>query len=323
MRTPVAWLVSCAALVGAGCSTGSQPSAQLTASWASRAPAKLERTEVAAARVGRHIYVMGGFVRRGRRTTAATERYDTERDRWTRVADMPVPLNHAAAATYRGRVYVVGGYRARSGLSDESAALYRYDPRRDRWRRLRPAPTARGALAAGVIGHRLYAVGGANARDGALTTLEVYDFRRRRWRTGPPMGVAREHLAAAVAGGRLYVLAGRASGRGNFQVAESFGPGAGRWRLEPSMRKPRGGIAAAAVGGRIVVVGGEESAGTIAEVELYDPAARRWRALPDMPTPRHGLGAVSRGSRVYVIEGGDEPGFAFTDALEVLSLRRR
>jgi hypothetical protein len=87
------------------------------------------------------------------------------------------------------------------------------------------------------------------------------------------------------------------------------------------MRKPRGGIAAATVGGRIVVVGGEESAGTIAEVELFDPRRRRWRALPGMPTPRHGLGAVSRGSRVYVLEGGDRPGFHFTDALEVLTLR--
>jgi N-acetylneuraminic acid mutarotase len=321
MRTTVAALAMGAALLGAGCSTKSEPVAAITASWSKGPSAGLERTEVAAARVGRHIYVTGGFLPQGNQTTAAVERYDTVRRRWTRVADMPVALNHAAAAVYRGRVYVVGGYRARAGLSDETAALYRYDPRRDRWRRLRSMPTARAALAVGVIGHRLYAVGGANARDGALTTLEVYDFLRRRWRAAPSMGVAREHLAAAVARGRLYVLAGRASGRGNFNVVEAFDPRTRRWSLQPSMRKPRGGIAAATVDGRIVVLGGEEGAGTIAEVELFDPRARRWRALPDMPTPRHGLGAVSRGHRVYVLEGGDKPGFNFTDALEVLTLR--
>ena len=54
---------------------------------------------------------MGGFEQRSGRATAATERYDVERDRWTRVADMPVALNHAAAAAYRGDVYVLGGYR--------------------------------------------------------------------------------------------------------------------------------------------------------------------------------------------------------------------
>jgi hypothetical protein len=62
-----------------------QPSPQ----WRSLTPAPLQRTEVAAARIGRHIYVMGGFERTTGATTAATERYDTRRDRWTRVKDMP------------------------------------------------------------------------------------------------------------------------------------------------------------------------------------------------------------------------------------------
>jgi hypothetical protein len=87
------------------------------------------------------------------------------------------------------------------------------------------------------------------------------------------------------------------------------------------MGKARGGIAATGIGGQIVVLGGEEEAGTIAEVERYDPRARQWSRLPDLPTPRHGLGAVARDGRVYAIAGGDRPGFAFTNALEVLDLR--
>jgi hypothetical protein len=87
------------------------------------------------------------------------------------------------------------------------------------------------------------------------------------------------------------------------------------------MGKPRGGIAAATIDGRIVVVGGEESAGTIAEVEMYDARKRSWSRLPDLPTPRHGLGAVARDGRFYAIQGGDRPGFTFTNALEVLELR--
>ena len=137
------------------------------------------------------------------------------------------------------------------------------------------------------------------------------------------MRVAREHLAGAVAGGRFYALAGRAAGLGNFGVVEAFDPARRRWRPVPAMRKPRGGIAAATVRGRIVVVGGEESAGTIREVELLDPRTRRWSRLADLPTPRHGLGAVARDGRVFVIEGGDQPGFAFTSALEALTVPRR
>jgi N-acetylneuraminic acid mutarotase len=307
-----------ALLTAAGCGGGDDPAAP--AGWRTLEPATLERTEVAAARVGRFIYVTGGFDP-SRATSAAVERYDIERDRWSRVADMPVALNHAAAVSYRGRVYVVGGYSSATGLDEEVATLYRYDPRRDRWRRLPSAPTPRGGLAAGVIRGKLYAAGGANA-SGALATLEVYDFRTRRWRRGPDLATPRDHLAGAVSGGRFYALAGRDSGT-NYNVVEAYDPRARRWREVPGMRKRRGGIGAATVtGGRIVVAGGEEGAGTIREVEIYDPGTRRWRGLPHMPTPRHGLGVVARGRRVFTIEGGDSPGYAFTNALEALDVPR-
>src|SRR5687767_9164936 len=172
---------ACIAVVAAGCGDDGKLAAE-GPGWRELSPAPLARTEVAAARVGRFIYVMGGFERESGESTVATERYDIRRDRWTRVADMPVALNHAAAAAYDGDVYVLGGYAGRRDLSRAVSTLYRYDPGSDRWTPLPSAPTARGALAAGVIGDRLYAAGGANARDGALTTLEIYDFRARRWR---------------------------------------------------------------------------------------------------------------------------------------------
>jgi Kelch motif protein/kelch motif-containing protein len=307
------------ALAGSGGDVGARGGG-----WERLRPSLLARTEVAAARAGDRIYVVGGFAgTEGSAlgaTTAAVERYDPRRDRWSRARSMPLALNHPAAATWRGRVYVVGGYTASTGLEGDSAALLRYDPPRDRWARLADMPTARGALAVGVAGDRLYAAGGA-AGGRALRTLEVYDLRRDRWRRGPPMPTAREHLAGAVHGGAFYVLAGRSAEQGNVAVAERFVPGRGRWERLPAMRKPRGGIAAAVVGGRIVVVGGEEQAGTIAEVEAYDPARRRWRALPDLPTPRHGLGAVAFGGRVLVLEGGVAPGFSFSRAAEALAPR--
>lgn len=284
-------------------------------------PAALERTEVAAARIRRHVYVVGGFVRDGNRATAAVERYDIRVDRWSRLPDMPLALNHTAAAAHRGKLYVMGGYTAATGLAQETAALLRYDPRARRWSRLRSAPSPRAAHTMGVIGHRLYVAGGVRAGR-VLRTLDVYDFRRRRWSRGPSMRFAREHLAGAVTRGRFYVLAGRAAGAGNFTYAERYDPRRRRWSRLPDMAKARGGIAAASVRGRVVVFGGEEEAGTIAEVERYDPARRRWSRLPDMLTPRHGLGGVSLGRRVYAIEGGPTPGFDFSNAIEALDVGR-
>jgi N-acetylneuraminic acid mutarotase len=290
--------------------------------WAPLHPATLERSEVAAARIGDHAYVVGGFVAPDR-TTAAVERYDLRADRWARARSLPFGLNHPAAAAYRGRLYVVGGYRAARGLTQESAALLRYDPRGNRWTRLRDMPTARAALAVAVVGGRLYAAGGA-AGGRALATLEVYDFATGRWSRRDDMPTAREHLAAVGLRGAVYVIAGRSTGT-NFTVVERYRPGAGRWERVPSLRKARGGIAAAAPGGHIVVVGGEEAAGTIAEVEAFDPGSRRWRRLPDLPTPRHGLGAVAYRGAIYALEGGTVPGFSFSATAErlVVSAARR
>jgi N-acetylneuraminic acid mutarotase len=279
---------------------------------------------VAAARVGGSIYVAGGFVPGGG-STAAVERYDIRRRRWSRVRPMPLALNHTTAVAYRGRLYVHGGYRG-DGLSVPTGALLRYDPGTGRWRRLPAARTPRAAHAAAVVGRRLFVAGGSG-ESGSLRSLEVYDFARRRWSRAPSFpGPARNHTTGVASGGRFYVLAGRDSV--NLTAAERYNPRRRRWERLPPLRTPRGGIASARLrDGRIVVFGGEDFGGsgnsTIAEVELYDPRRRRWRRLPDMRTARHGLGGAALGNRVFALEGGPSPGLFYSNAIEFLDVPQR
>jgi N-acetylneuraminic acid mutarotase len=292
--------------------------------WSALTSSPLERTEVAAARVGRFIYVVGGFDRTGA-TVAAVARYDIRRDGWRRVADMPIALNHPTAVAHEGRLYVHGGYASQTGLSQPTAALLRFDPERRRWRRLPSSRTPRAAHAAAVIGDRLYVAGGAND-SGSLRSLEIYDIRRARWRRGPSFpGPARNHTTGVASGGRFYVLAGRDSG--NLTNAERYDPRRRAWETLPPLRVGRGGIASVRLrDGRIVVFGGERldpGGTTIAEVELFDPRRRRWRTLPDLLTPRHGLGGAALGRRVFAIEGGPTPGLDFSRAIEFLDVPPR
>ena len=310
-----------AATVAGGCA-GSPDKTARSDRWTPLASATLERTEVAAARIGRYVYVIGGFERRTGVTTRAVERYDLRNDSWKRVRSMPIGLNHTTAVAYRGRIYVHGGYRARRSLSSASNRFYRYDPRRNRWARLPDSPSPRAAQAAAVIGHRLYVAGGANAH-GSLRSLEVYNFARRRWRRGHSFpGPARNHTTGAASGGRFFVIAGRDTG--NFRAVDRYDPRRKRWKRVRSIPTARGGIASARLpDGRIVVFGGEQlgpGGTTIRQVEVYSPRRNRWRSLPDMLTPRHGLGGVSRGDRVYAIEGGPQPGFHFSNAIETLTV---
>jgi non-specific serine/threonine protein kinase len=292
--------------------------------WTPLPPASLPRSEVGAARVGRSIYVVGGFGAGGR-TTAAVERYDIRRSRWRRVQPMPVALNHTVAVAYRHRLYVSGGYRSETGLSRPSRVLLRFDPERRRWKRLRGAPTPRAAHAAAVIGRRLYVAGGAGA-SGSLRSLEFYDFARRRWSRGPDFpGPARNHTTGVASGGLFYVLAGRDAR--NYTAAERYDPARRRWEALPHMQTARGGIASARLrDGRIVVFGGEDlspGGSTIADVELFDPRSRRWSTLPDMRTPRHGLGGAALGNRVFALKGGVTPGFSLSPTIEFLDVPAR
>lgn len=96
-------LIAVIALLAAGCGEAQ------AAEWRTLRPAPLERTEVAAARIGNAIYVAGGFVP-DRSSSRAVERYDIRANRWRQVRPMPVGLNHAAIAVHDGKLYVVGGY---------------------------------------------------------------------------------------------------------------------------------------------------------------------------------------------------------------------
>ena len=103
--------------------------AQLSAKrWRTLKPSPLERTEVAATRVGRFIYVVGGFIQSGGGTTNKVARYDIRRDRWRLVAPMPLAVNHAAATAWAGRLYVQGGFASASRPRRRDLAAVRVRP---------------------------------------------------------------------------------------------------------------------------------------------------------------------------------------------------
>ena len=281
------------------------------ATWSERAPLPDERSEVAGALVGDEIVVVGGFLADGR-SSARVDAYEPERDRWRRLPDLPLAVNHAAAASDGRRLFVAGGYgQDRVRLRDAFVLEGR------RWRAMPRLPAPRAAAGAAVAGGRLYVVGGV-AANGLARTMLVLDLRTRRWREqrGP---TPREHLAVVGAGGKVYALGGRRAGIDtNLATFEVYDPARARWRALPPVPSPRGGTGATAVAGRIVSVGGEEPAGAIASVYAYRIARGTWERLPDLRAPRHGLAVVAHRGHVYAVAGGAAPGLTVTAANERL-----
>ena len=110
--------------------------------WRSHAPVPLARTEVAAARLGAEIAVVGGFLPGGA-NSARADAFSPGSDRWRRLQDLPVSVDHAAAASYRGRVYVLGGYSS-AGVPQRTAWVLE----RRKWRALPLMPFPRAAAGA-------------------------------------------------------------------------------------------------------------------------------------------------------------------------------
>lgn len=287
------------------------------APWVSGTPLSEPRSEVAAAPLLGRIVVVGGFLESGA-NSRRVDGYDPARDAWTRLPDLPVSVDHAAAASASGRLVVVGGYGAdRQPLR----AAFLFDG--SGWRTLPAPPEERAAAAATATrGGTVWVVGG-RTREGLAKTMLALDLRTLRWRVVPGPR-PREHLAVTALGGKVYAIGGRLAGYDtNVATVEAYDPRANRWRRLPDLPSARGGTGAAAVGGRIVSVGGESPRGTERTVWALHPGTSRWLRLPDLPTPRHGLGVVSLAGRVWVVAGGPEPGLTVSGAVESLPVPRR
>jgi N-acetylneuraminic acid mutarotase len=283
------------------------------AGWEARAELPEPRSEVAAAVVGTELAVAGGYLGNGG-TSARVDAYSPKRDRWRRLPDLPVAVNHATATSLEGLLYVFGGYR-----SDRQPVKLALVFDRGKWRRLRDLPAVRAAAGAAAAFGKLYVVGGVGP-NGLAKNAFVYDVRSRRWTTIPGP-TPREHLAVTTSGGRVYAIAGRTAGIDtNLTLNEVYDPKSRSWKRLAPVPEPRGGTGAAAIATTIVSVGGEQPGGTIGSVYAYDVLGDTWRKLPDLRTPRHGLGVVAAFGRIWTLAGGEEPGLFVSGVNESLAL---
>ncbi|CAN5291047.1 kelch repeat-containing protein [soil metagenome] len=186
---------------------------------------------------------------------------------WTALAPMPKFQSEVVAAGLGQLIHVVGG-RGPKGDANASYADHgdldlhqAYDPEADRWMALRPLPEARNNAAGGVVGGKLYVVGGRSVAGGNLSRLDCYDPASDSWQTLKPMPEVAAGLSAAVVKEKLYVLGGEGGptedGFGEVTAScWSYDPKTDDWTAEPGLPTPRHGIAVAAIGDRIYTAGG-------------------------------------------------------------------
>lgn len=221
--------------------------------------------------------------------------YDPVADSWKALAPMPTARMAPVAAEVDGKIYVIGGASVHPGaklvslgpkVPHQSLNTNEvYDPATNSWQTRMTMPTPRNHAAIGVVGGKIYVIGGrlasAFASAGSNTdVVEVYDPAANTWgAAGLRMPTARSSMAFATFGNRILIAGGEIVDRHMFAA--------------------------------------------IRAVEAYDPVTNRWTELPIMPAARHGVSAAVIGDHLYVIGGhvqGTDIGGAGADSDETDAL---
>jgi N-acetylneuraminic acid mutarotase len=143
---------------------------------------------------------------------------------------VPEARDHAGVAVVGSKFYVLGGRN--TGQENNRGTVFILDLcRLDAGWKTSSArmPTARGGVASGTVGHKVYVFGGEGNRateSGVFDQVEVYDTRKDRWETAGTMQVPRHGTYAVGVRGKVYIPGGGVmQGGGPVSGFDVFTPG--------------------------------------------------------------------------------------------------
>jgi N-acetylneuraminic acid mutarotase len=238
---------------------------------------------------------------------------DADRGVWQTAAPAPTKRTEVAAAMLGNRIYVVGGFEKPSlnnviNLSI-TPSLEEYDPSTDQWTSKTPMPVGLHHVGIGVVGGRMYVVGGYKQSGlsvwGPVATVYAYDPGTDSWSERAPMPTARGALSVTVHDEKLYAIGGY-EGKANSGAVESYDPVSNVWSSRAPLPTPRDHLATATASGKLYAIGGRLKGDyhrNLSVTEVYDPGSDRWSRAADLPTARSGMTAAQVGGRIYVFGG--------------------
>ncbi len=216
---------------------------------------------------------------------------------WTREVRAPTPRTEVAVAVRDGEIFVIGGL-TRRGVT---RLVEVYHPRKRRWRTSASLPLPVHHPGAGVVGKRLYVVGGFGRGSfwAGADTLYEYLPRPNAWKKRASMPTARGALGVGVIDGKLHAVGGR-SQRGDVAAHEVYDPATDTWKRLAPMPTARDHLAAAVLRGRLYAIGGRlgSYARNLGVNEVYNPRTDAWATRRPIPTPRSGIAAAVLDGRI-------------------------
>lgn len=156
----------------------------------------------------------------------------------------------------------------------------------------------------GVVGTRIYVVGGATA-SGNITTNQVYNTSNNTWSTEAALPTALAGSSAAVVKNILYIFGGYSGSTAGTAVDSvyAYDPTTNAWTAEASMPTARGSSTAVVDGTTVYVIGGNNSTLRLNTVEAYDTVSNTWSEEAPLLTGKSDLAGGLLGTTVLATDG--------------------
>lgn len=185
-------------------------------------PAGQERGSAAVGVYNNKIYLAGGvttlelYGNQTQATVPTVSVFDTVAKKWLDVPEparlMPAGRDHAGAAVVNQKMYVLGGREQGQGNVKDTVFVLDLCGLEKGWRTSAARmPTARGGVAAGVVGTKIYTFGGEGnlaVESGVFAEVEAYDTVRDKWYGVGSMRVPRHGTYAVGVKGKAYIPGG-------------------------------------------------------------------------------------------------------------------
>jgi N-acetylneuraminic acid mutarotase len=168
------------------------------------------------------IYLAGGLTdlefygAYAQKSVAELSVFDTKTNEWVKVPEeakyIPEARDHAGAAVVGRKMYVLGGRDQGSDNAKDTVFVLDLECLEKGWViSASRMPTARGGVAAGVVGGKVYTFGGEgdkSVESGVFDEVEAYDTERDTWESVGTMKIPRHGTSAVGVRGKVYIPGG-------------------------------------------------------------------------------------------------------------------
>jgi large repetitive protein len=181
--------------------------------------------------------------------------------RWTTLAPMPTPRTGAAAISWNGLIWIIGGLDA-SGNSTNTTLTY--NPTTNTWSTGLALPEPRDNAGATILSGHLYLFGGRNRQSGTGPTLAT-TWRLQTpggsWDTRAPIPAARRAFIVGNTTSAAQLFGGESGSDPAIATVHEYNPTTNTWTTLTPMPTGRHGPAGATITGITYIAGGATTSG--------------------------------------------------------------